>query len=99
MRRVLFWMHLTAGSVAGVVVFVMSVTGVVIAFQPQVLRFVERAPRTVEPPAPAVHRPGREALLLPAVRPGASPPSVTFDADPRVAVVVATGRDGVLYLD
>ncbi|MBZ5651294.1 MAG: hypothetical protein LAO18_12500 [Acidobacteriia bacterium] len=32
-RRVLFWVHLTAGCVAGLVILVMSVTGALLAYR------------------------------------------------------------------
>jgi uncharacterized iron-regulated membrane protein len=98
MRTVLFWIHLTAGTVAGAVILIMSVTGALLAFEPQVLRLVERSPRTV---APSAARLAPEALLARVIesRPEARPTSLTFDADPSVAAVVAVSREGVLYLD
>jgi uncharacterized iron-regulated membrane protein len=46
LRPVLFWMHFTAGAIAGGVVMVMSTTGVLLAFKPQVVAFVDRGVRT-----------------------------------------------------
>jgi len=42
LRRPLFWIHLTAGSVAGLVILVMSVTGVLLACRRQVLSWADR---------------------------------------------------------
>ena len=42
LRKLLFWTHLTAGVVAGVVILVMSVTGTLLTFQQSVLRIIER---------------------------------------------------------
>jgi uncharacterized iron-regulated membrane protein len=47
LRRGLFWIHLAAGSIAGVVILILCATGVLLAFQPQVLRLVERNARRV----------------------------------------------------
>lgn len=56
-RKIIFWSHLLAGVIAGVVVFVMSVTGVLLAFEAQITRLAERDQRTVQPPDPgSVHR-------------------------------------------
>jgi uncharacterized iron-regulated membrane protein len=33
LRSVLFWVHLAAGTIAGIVIFVMSVTGTLLTFQ------------------------------------------------------------------
>ena len=37
LRTVFFWLHLTAGLLAGVVVLIMSATGVLLAFEKQVV--------------------------------------------------------------
>ena len=100
-RKVFFWIHLTAGVVAGVVILIMSVTGALLAFEPQVLRHLERGSRRVTPPASLPERLSPEALLSRALaaRPASRPASITFDADPRVAALVGLGREDVLYLD
>ena len=49
-RKVLFWLHLVAGVVAGSVILVMCVTGTLLTFQQSVLRVVEREQRFVSPP-------------------------------------------------
>ena len=41
-RKILFWLHLVAGVVAGTVILVMCVTGTLLTFQQSVLRFIER---------------------------------------------------------
>lgn len=101
MRRVFFWVHLTAGCVAGAVILVMAVTGALLALQPQVLRFVEREQRILEPPVPRPAPLAPEQLLarVLAERPNARPASLTLDADPRVAALVGAGRDGILHVD
>jgi uncharacterized iron-regulated membrane protein len=101
MRKVFFWIHLTAGVVAGLVILVMSVTGALLALEPQVTRFAERAQRTVVPEVPRPERLGPEALAASVLRfrPEARPTAITLDADPTAAAVVAIGREGVLHLD
>ncbi|MET0556123.1 MAG: PepSY-associated TM helix domain-containing protein [Vicinamibacteria bacterium] len=101
MRKVFFWVHLTAGVAAGLVILVMSVTGALLALEPQVTRFAESAQRTVVPPVPRPERLGPEALAASVLRfrPEARPSAVTLDADPTAAAVVAMGREGVLHVD
>ena len=53
LRPILFWTHLTAGVVAGVVILIMSVTGTLLAFQQSVLKMIEGPQRFVEVPAGA----------------------------------------------
>jgi uncharacterized iron-regulated membrane protein len=41
-RTVLFWIHLSVGAVAGIVILIMSVTGVALAFEKQVIEWADR---------------------------------------------------------
>jgi uncharacterized iron-regulated membrane protein len=41
-RRILFWLHLVTGLTIGIVVTFLSVTGCILAFQPQIIRWAER---------------------------------------------------------
>jgi uncharacterized iron-regulated membrane protein len=101
LRTILFWAHLTAGVVAGSVILNMSVTGALLTFQQTVLRIVERSQRTVVPPGPDARRLDAD-LLLARVRegvPGAHPMTVTLESDPHVAVAVALGTQGTVFVD
>lgn len=92
-RTALLWLHLVLGAVAGVVILVMSVTGVALTFEKQVLEWADRrqVPR-VPRPAPAQPLPPETLLAAAAAaRPGAAltgltrrsaleaPATVTFD--------------------
>jgi uncharacterized iron-regulated membrane protein len=96
MRRAFFWTHLVLGVASGLVVLLMSLTGVLLAFEKQVVAFVDR--RAVGPAA--APRLGVEALLARAAaeRPGSVPGRVTLRAAPAPAEV-SLGRDAVLLLD
>ena len=87
LRTILFWTHLTAGLVAGIVILVMSVTGTLLTFQQSVLKIVERSQRYVEPPGPGAARLDVDVLLerVRAAVPDAEPTTVTLDSDPRVS--------------
>ena len=63
LRSVLFWTHLAAGVVAGLVILIMSVTGTLLTFQQSVLRFVERSDRVVAMPADGGPRLDVDTLL------------------------------------
>ena len=47
-RRVLFWLHLFAGCVAGVVILIMSITGAILAFERQIKAHMD-APAVLQP--------------------------------------------------
>ena len=46
-RQILFWLHLAAGLIAGVVIFIMCVTGALLAFERQTIEWAERDVRYV----------------------------------------------------
>ena len=50
-RKIIFWLHLIAGVVAGVVILVMCVTGAVIAFDKQTIAAVEGNSRRITEPS------------------------------------------------
>jgi hypothetical protein len=66
-NSLLFWLHLLVGVTAGAVILFMSVTGVILAFEPQITDWLERDRRIITPPPDA--RPlSAEAILAKAVR-------------------------------
>jgi uncharacterized iron-regulated membrane protein len=99
-RSVVFWMHLTAGVTAGVIVFVMSITGALLALKPQILNGVEANARLVTPPRGGP-RLGVQALVasVRTARPDVRPTTVTLQADRTASASVALGRDGTIYVD
>ncbi len=52
-RKVVFWTHLVAGLVAGLVVFTLCFTGALITFDRQILNWAERDARALPPPSGA----------------------------------------------
>ena len=97
-RTLLFWLHLLAGVTGGVVIFVMSATGVILALKPQIQNWIERDVRHV---APQAARLGPQQLLtaVKEAKPDASVQSVTLARDPTMAATVGLGRDGNLYVN
>ena len=99
LRTVVFWAHLLAGTVAGLVILVMSATGAILALKPQILDYIERDVRVVEPsnmPALSV------AQLLAAARagrPDAQATAIVVDRHPSVSTAIGFGRDATLYVN
>jgi hypothetical protein len=56
-RKALFWLHLGAGVVAGIIIFVMSITGVLLTFERQMTDWADRHAARVIPPAGASRLP------------------------------------------
>ena len=92
LRKTIFWSHLCCGVGAGLVILMMSVTGVLLTYERQMLAWVDRV--YVEVPSTGARRLSAEALLD-AVRdqdPAFTPSSMTFQSEPRAPVVLAAGR-------
>jgi uncharacterized iron-regulated membrane protein len=101
LRTLVFWLHLMVGVTAGLVILFMSVTGVLLAFEPQITEWLERDRRTITPP-PDARRLTVEALLASAreARPDVRPTIVTLRSDPAASAVVSFGREGgALFVD
>lgn len=93
-RKVLFWMHLIAGCVAGVVIFLMSLTGVLLMYERQTLAYVDRGPFRSDPPA------GRAAMPIDELLTGVpANATVTVRSDPREPVEIGMGREGALFVN
>ena len=99
-RSLIFWLHLSAGVVAGVVVLIMSVTGVLLTYEKQMIAWAERSPLAAAP-SPDAERLPIATLLDNArrARPEAEPSTVIIRADRDEPVTVAFGRDGQVLLN
>jgi uncharacterized iron-regulated membrane protein len=91
MRKILFWVHLVVGLAAGSVVLVMSVTGLLLAYEKQMVRWVDREFRSV----PAGKRLDVDALV-PRVGKASS---ITLRASATAPVQVSYPGGRVVYLD
>lgn len=100
-RKIIFWLHLSSGVAAGIFIFVMCVTGALLAFQSNILSLAEREMRAVEAPIENANRlPIREIIAAAqTAKPGAKPSSITVQNDKTAAVVVAFGRDGQVFVN
>lgn len=100
MRRLFFWLHLAAGLGAGLVVLVLCVTGVLLAYERQILAVADDAGRS-NPPDPATPVIPLSSILdsVLSQRPGATPSVVTLASDPAAPLTIALGRDETVFVD
>jgi uncharacterized iron-regulated membrane protein len=98
LRTVLFWIHLAAGTTAGLVILVMSFTGAVLAMKPQIVKAIDRRVRVV--PRRDQARVPVSAVVAAArtVKPGAVPVSLAVDRDPSASAAVAV-EGATIYVD
>lgn len=96
MRKVLFWLHLIAGCVAGIVVLIMSVTGVALTYEKQIL--AAGAPRILADTGVVPY--SIEALIEKyRQRHGALPSAIVKRAGADAPLEFQMGREGAVYLN
>ncbi|MGH9752942.1 MAG: PepSY-associated TM helix domain-containing protein [Blastocatellia bacterium] len=82
-RKAIFWLHLTVGAIAGLVILIMSVTGVLLAYERQITHWTDTRDYHVAPPVPEAARLSMETLLAKA-----------REAQPDVVITTVTLRAG-----
>ena len=100
LRQFIFWTHLACGLVAGVVIALMSATGVAIAFEAEILGWLDRDVARV-----SVHADGRPrslgelAAAVGAAHPDFKATTILVPRDPAAAQIWQMGRDRTLYIN
>src|SRR5262245_45149837 len=100
LRKVVFWLHLIAGVFAGTVVFIMSVTGVALMYEKQMIEWADRDFRVDPPSADSGRMP--VSTLISSFReqhPEVHPTGVTIYADPAAPAMLTAGPGQNLYLN
>jgi uncharacterized iron-regulated membrane protein len=98
LRKLFFWFHLAAGVLSGAVILTMSVTGVLLAFERQIVGAAERDLRTADPAAAPL--PPSQLLAAAGAKGGPAPASnLTLRSDPHAPAVIAFGREKTLFVD
>lgn len=98
-RRILFWTHLVSGVTAGVIILIMSVSGVLLTYERQMIASADLRAATASA-SPGARRPIAELVgAARAALPQATPTSVQFSSDSALPVQVSFGREGTVYVD
>ena len=100
MRKLFFWCHLTCGVLAGVVIFVMSITGALLAYEKQIVAWADMRSFRVAAVSPDSPRLPIDTLIARAQEadPQAAVTAITVRADRTAPVALATPQR-VIYLD
>jgi uncharacterized iron-regulated membrane protein len=98
-RRILFWVHLSMGAAAGVFIFIMAATGVLLSFERQIINLVDRDVQSVSVPSDGQPR-GMNELLETARRARVGEPTALIVRNgPEAAIQFSIGRNKAIYLD
>ena len=98
-RKILFWIHLAMGCVAGAVILIMSVTGVLLMYQRQIITWFDRDFRTISRQTGAVRLPVETMLAGIWSQKGSVPSAITLRAAPDAPAEVSFGREHVFFVD
>lgn len=97
-HRSIFWAHLISGILAGIVILSMAISGLLIAYEVQLMDWANRDLRVTPPTATATHL-DIETLLAKVheTKPELKPSGITWKADPALPVTLSMGREGTYF--
>ncbi len=100
-HKIIFWSHLLAGLIGGLVIFIMSATGVILMYEHQMVEYAERDVREVAPPSADARRLSLDEIVAKAreQNPKARPTGVVLRNEPTASVAVGFGREGATYIN
>lgn len=100
-RKIIFWTHLISGVLAGIVIFIMSVTGALLSFEKKIIEFAEREMRRVAAPPENARKLSVTEILGKAreIKPEAKPSNISLTNEPNAVWQIALGRDGQVFAD
>lgn len=100
LRRVIFWCHLCTGTTAGVIVLIMSVTGVMLSYERQITTWADTRSYHVVPPSQKAPHISAEALLSKISESRhSSPTSITVRADPEAPVSIVFQGGTIIFVN
>ena len=100
LRTALFWLHLVSGVIAGAVILLMSVTGVALTYERQMIAWADGAYGPVPSTPDSRRLPVADLIdLARRVEGSGTPSTLTVRHDAAAPVVVGFGRDRALFVD
>jgi uncharacterized iron-regulated membrane protein len=99
LRRVIFWAHLVAGAVAGAIILIMSVTGVLLTYEKQMVTWADTRGYRSAPPAGAT-RLAPDAILaaVKTANPSTAVTTLTLWSDPAAPASVAIAGPRTVFV-
>jgi uncharacterized iron-regulated membrane protein len=98
-RKTIFWLHLGAGLTAGLIVAIMSVTGIALAFEQEILAYIDRDVRTVPAPNSTALTLEQLDLAVKNQHPDFKTTTRLIPRDVNQAYEYRAGRAGPLYVN
>jgi uncharacterized iron-regulated membrane protein len=96
LRKIIFWCHLPVGVIGGVVILIMCVTGVLLAYEKQIILWADTsAYKSAPPSADARHLPVATLIENARNSRGTAPASITLRSDPSAPAEIGFGRETI----
>lgn len=96
LRKIIFWCHLPVGAIAGVVILIMCVTGVLLAYEKQITLWADtHSFKSAPPSTEARHLPVATLIENARNSRGAAPASITLRSDRSAPAEIGFGRETV----
>jgi uncharacterized iron-regulated membrane protein len=99
LRKVLFWLHLCAGTTAGLIILLMSVTGALLMYERQMVAWADRGYRAATPSPGAARVPVETLLAKVRETESALPAALLVRSDASAPVEASFGREKTILLD
>lgn len=99
LRKAVFWIHLCCGVAAGLVILMMSFTGVVLTYERQLLARQDKASYFQEPDVGEVRLPVDALLELAETNSRITPTVITLASDPAAPAVLREGRSDSVHMN
>ncbi len=96
-RKTLFWLHLSSGVIAGLIVLMMSFTGVILTYERQIMAWQDRA--YFQEPAAGQQRLALEELIELGSDEGFAATSIALYNEESSPAVLRAGRSGTRHLN
>jgi uncharacterized iron-regulated membrane protein len=99
LRKLIFWLHLIAGTLGGTVIVIMSATGLLLVYERQITAWLDRSQYFVSPAPGATRLPIGTLLAKVREERMALPSAITVRSDPSEPAAFNFGRDRVLFVN
>ncbi|PKG81411.1 PepSY domain-containing protein [Colwellia sp. 75C3] len=98
-RKTFFWLHLILGCSAAIFIFLMSITGVALTYERQMIKAAERADYPAAPTSSTPILPMSELLIIAKGYPTKKIAEIVIENQDNAPIIVKDGRKKVAYLN
>ena len=99
LRKTIFWIHLSCGVIAGLVILMMSVTGLLLTYERQLIELADKGAYYFSPTSQQSRLPLAELIENADQQHSFNADAVTVWSDPRAPVRLQAGRGQFLYVN